>query len=99
MVDELLERGADVNIKDKNGNTALHEAAKMGHFEICRKVLGACARKSVVNDKNKRPSDQTSFFMSKKTFDRYHARNHANLKLDHQRYLLDRIKVLALLKP
>lgn len=99
LVDELLERGADVNIKDKHGNTALHEAAKMGHFEICRKLLGAGARKSVVNDKNKRPSDQTSFFMSKKTFDRYHARNHANLKLDHQRYLLDRIKVLALLKP
>jgi hypothetical protein len=99
LVDELLRKGADVNIKDKHGNTALHEAAKMGHLEICRKLIGAGARKGVVNDKNKRPSDQTSFFMSKKNFDRYHARNHANLKLDHQRYLRDRVKVLALLRP
>jgi len=99
LVDELLRRGADVNIKDKHGNTALHEAAKMGHLEICRKLIGAGARKGVVNDWNKRPSDQTSFFMSKKNFDRYHARNHSNLKLDHQRYLRDRVKVLALLRP
>lgn len=99
LVDELLRRGADVNIKDKHGNTALHEAAKMGHLEICRKLIEAGARKGVVNDKNKRPSDQTSFFMSKKNFDWYHARNHANLKLDHQRYLRDRVKVLALLRP
>jgi ankyrin repeat protein len=99
LVDELLRKGADVNIKDKHGNTALHEAAKMGHLEICRKLIEAGARKGVVNDWNKRPSDQTSFFMSKKNFDRYHARNHSNLKLDHQRYLRDRVKVLALLRP
>ena len=68
-------------------------------LEICRKLIEARARKGVVNDKNKRPSDQTSFFMSKKNFDRYHARNHANLELDHQRYLRDRVKVLALLRP
>jgi ankyrin repeat protein len=79
------------------GNTALHEAARMGHLEICRKLIDAGAKTNVINNQKRRPVDQTSHFMSLNNFERYRI-NHANLELDHKRYLKDRIQVLALLK-
>ena len=97
MIDELLKLGADVNIQDMYGNTALHEAARMGHLEICRKLIDAGAKTNVINDQKRRPVDQASHFISLNKFERYRI-NHANLELDHKRYLQDRVKVLALLK-
>lgn len=35
----LLERGADVNIVDKNGNNSLHLASKLGFFNIASLLL------------------------------------------------------------
>ena len=52
---------------------------------------------NVINNQKRRPVDQTSHFISLNKFQRYRI-NHANLELDHERYLQDRVKVLALLK-
>jgi acyl-CoA-binding protein/Tfp pilus assembly protein PilF len=41
MCKALLERGADVNAQDDEGQTALHYAAMCGHIEIVRVLLGA----------------------------------------------------------
>ena len=36
MVDVLLELGADTNVKDNDGNTALSHASKQNHEEIVK---------------------------------------------------------------
>lgn len=38
-VNMLIEKGADVNIVDKNGNNGLHIAAKLGFFNIASLLL------------------------------------------------------------
>jgi len=35
----LIDKGADVNAKNNDGNTALHETARFGYLEITRKLL------------------------------------------------------------
>ena len=41
----LLKKGADVSATDKNGNNALHEACRMGHFETANWLLNNCKTK------------------------------------------------------
>ncbi|CDZ79105.1 Phosphocholine transferase AnkX [Legionella massiliensis] len=41
MIDQLLEAGADLSIRDYNGKTALHYAAEYGNMKIMGKVLSA----------------------------------------------------------
>ena len=44
MVRSLLSSpGADVNARDERGNTPLLEAARFGHEDICRVLIGAGA--------------------------------------------------------
>jgi ankyrin repeat protein len=50
MVKMLIERGADVNASDKNGNTALSEAASRGcDRELMRMLIKAGAKINAVN--------------------------------------------------
>jgi ankyrin repeat protein len=39
QVQQLLDKGADVNTKDSNGETALMEAAGNGHPEVVKQLL------------------------------------------------------------
>ena len=43
-VNELLAKGADVNVKNNNGWTALHEASMKGHGDIVQLLKKAGAR-------------------------------------------------------
>jgi ankyrin repeat protein len=43
LVDFLLERGADVNARRRDGMTALHSAAYRGHLRVIRRLLEAGA--------------------------------------------------------
>ena len=51
IVDELIEKGVDVNIQDKIGSTALMWAAPKGHINICKLLVGYGADVNV-QDKN-----------------------------------------------
>ena len=48
----LIEAGADVNVQDEYGYTALMNASKKGHLEIVEKLLDAGADVNVKSDKN-----------------------------------------------
>jgi ankyrin repeat protein len=44
IVDILIKRGAEVNVKNKNGQTPLNNATRIGHKEIMELLIenGAC---------------------------------------------------------
>lgn len=97
LIDELLKRGADPNIRDKHGVAALHEAAKLCRFEICKKLIAAGATKNVRDKQDNRPLDLTSRFIQKGNFEKYYAPYKVNMTLDHERYRQERLKVRGLL--
>ena len=43
----LIEKGADINKKNMNGETALHFAAKTGHIDIMKKLVDALKKKQI----------------------------------------------------
>lgn len=47
LVDLLLERGAEVNARRRDGMTALHSAAHRGHLEVIRRLLEQGADPSI----------------------------------------------------
>ena len=50
-VNFLINRGCDSNIKDKNGDTALHLAARNAYYDIVKTLLENGALLNVQNDK------------------------------------------------
>lgn len=48
-VQKWIARGAHVNGRNREGNTALHEAARGGHMEVARLLLGCGARINALN--------------------------------------------------
>ena len=52
-VRDLIAAGANVDVKDKQGNTALIEAARNGHDEVVRTLLAAGADVRIKNDEGK----------------------------------------------
>jgi ankyrin repeat protein len=48
-VELLLNAGADVNLKDYNGDTALIYAAKRGHIDIVELLIKALRKDKKVN--------------------------------------------------
>jgi len=53
----LLDRGADVEAKDKNGITPLHLAAVNGHLDTVRLLLDGGADVNAKDDKGRAPLD------------------------------------------
>jgi serine/threonine-protein phosphatase 6 regulatory ankyrin repeat subunit B len=54
-VEKLLARGADVNLQDNDGDTALHGAAESGNVEIVRLLLSKDAKLDVKNKQGGTP--------------------------------------------
>lgn len=53
LVNELLNRGADIEERDSSGDTPLNEAARMGRTEVVRCLIESGARLSVPNNNGK----------------------------------------------
>ena len=83
LVANLLDRGADPNIQDKDGLTALHEAARLGRLRLCKMVIRAGAKLQLRNDDGERPIDLTDHFITEGNFEKYFAPHRVNLKLDY----------------
>jgi len=71
IVKTLLEKGADPNMRDREGNTALHLACFQGHF-LCMQLLRAFLQRDATmyknavrarNDKGQSPVKKTLLFM------------------------------------
>ena len=99
LVANLLDRGADPNIQDKDGLTALHEAARLGRLQICKTLIGAGAKLQLNSDDGERPIDLTDHFLTEGNFEKYFAPYRVNLKLDYDRYLRERTEVAKLVEP
>ncbi|WP_457639682.1 ankyrin repeat domain-containing protein [Persephonella sp.] len=46
LVKKLISKGANVNAKDKGGNTPLHWVARNGHLEIVKYLISCGANKN-----------------------------------------------------
>ena len=68
---EISKIGADVNHKDKNGNTALHYFAEIGNYEYCEFLIKKMnADISIKNKSNKTAADvKIKFNINKNEFD------------------------------
>ncbi|WP_333023614.1 ankyrin repeat domain-containing protein, partial [Wolbachia endosymbiont of Pentidionis agamae] len=55
VLEFLIKKGANVNAKDKKGNTALHLASKNGHEEVLNILLLNGAKTNVKNISNSTP--------------------------------------------
>jgi hypothetical protein len=56
-VEDMLRLGADVNARDSSGRTALHFAAKMGHYDMAKALVMAGSDIHALCRLNKRPVD------------------------------------------
>jgi ankyrin repeat protein len=59
MTTLLIERGADVNLQDSDGNTALMEAVLMDSEAVVRKLLESGADKTLKNSNGRSALDFT----------------------------------------
>ena len=57
MIDELINRGANLNLKDKNGDTALHLAVVMGDTILIETLLESGADRTILNNNGQSPLD------------------------------------------
>jgi ankyrin repeat protein len=57
IVDLLLARGANVNVREGSGMTVLHEAAGQGNVEYVRLLLSGGANPAAKTDDGKLPED------------------------------------------
>jgi len=57
----LLSKGANVNVKHKDGGTPIHGAAFLGHAETVRLLLAKDANVNAVNAKGETPLDTASY--------------------------------------
>ena len=57
MLDALIHHGANVNLPDQEGNTALHYAAATGKTHLAKRLLEANARVDQTNVDHETPGD------------------------------------------
>ena len=57
-VKKLLEMGADINLKDKFGNTALHHGAYSGDHNVVKRLMEAGASRNITNQIGDTPVDR-----------------------------------------
>ena len=57
IVERLLDKGADVKVKDAHGETPLHDAATFGRIEIVKMLLAHKADVNAVTPEKKTPLD------------------------------------------
>lgn len=69
IVVDLLQSGADVDARDKSGETALMKAARTGKVEIIAKLLDAGAQPQLQNDQSQTAADIATEMGNKKAIE------------------------------
>lgn len=59
IIKQLLDKGADVNARDRDGYTALHSAAFLGHFRAVEILVQSGADANALGKQNDTPMDST----------------------------------------
>ena len=68
IVQYLVEFGADTRIRDKAGNTPLHQAAAIGNFVVVEQLLRCGASSAAENNKKQKPEELTQSLLVKGIF-------------------------------
>ena len=88
LLEALVARGADIDVKDSHGNTPLHRAAWRGHDHIVTALLARDANSAAENDRSYTPynialfkghKDVAATLMEARKYQTYGA--HASLKV------------------
>ena len=80
IIQLLLERGADINTRDRKGKTALHLAAKSGHLDITKLLLERGADASIATNRGLTARDLVRKEDIRRHFDKPPAVDWHNLK-------------------
>ncbi len=65
LVYYLIGKGIDVNLQNKNGDTALHLAIKMANKPIIKLLLDGKAEVDIINNRNENPVEIASLEIRK----------------------------------
>ncbi len=68
IIKQLLDKGADVNARDRDGYTALHSAAFLGHYRAVELLVQSGADANALGKQNDTPMDSTRADFGTTTF-------------------------------
>lgn len=64
VITTLLKLGADINARDIEGDTPMHDAVRLGKFKVIKHLLAAGASLKLKNKNNQTPIDMVNLWIA-----------------------------------